>query len=72
MTDGRLGHDILCVGARHEGSENDNHVELVPCDAEDTWEYDARLALLQHQPSGRCLKVITSRFLHKVQSSSVC
>ena len=57
FSDGTLGHDILCVSARQEGSANDNHVELGPCDSEDSWDYDPRLAQLQHQPSGQCLKV---------------
>ena len=57
ISDGTLGHDILCVSARQEGSDNDNHVELGPCDNEDYWDYDPRLAQLQHQPSGQCLKV---------------
>ena len=57
LSDGTLGHDILCVSARQEGSDNDNHVELGPCDNEDYWDYDPRLAQLQHQPSGQCLKV---------------
>ena len=58
ISDGTLGHDILCVAARQEGSDNDNHVELAPCDWEtDFWDYDPRLAQLQHQPSGQCLKV---------------
>ena len=64
ISDGTLGHDILCVSARQEGSLNDNHVELAPCDSEDYWDYDPRLAQLQHQPSGQCLKVI------KIMSSS--
>ena len=58
ISDGTLGHDILCVSARQEGSLNDNQVELAPCDSEDYWDYDPRLAQLQHQPSGQCLKVI--------------
>ena len=57
ISDGTLGHDILCVSARQEGSVNDNHVELAPCDSEDSWDYDPRLAQLRHQPSGQCLKV---------------
>ena len=55
--DGRLSHDKLCIGARQEGSENDNHIELVPCYTEDTWTYDPRLAQLQHDQTGLCLKV---------------
>jgi len=55
--DGRLSHDKLCIGARQEGSENDNHVELVPCFTEDTWTYDPRLAQLEHDQTGLCLKV---------------
>ena len=57
-SDGRLSHDILCVGERQEGSENENHVELVPCDSEtDTWSYDQRTGRLQHDGNGLCLKV---------------
>ena len=57
-SDGRLSHDILCIGARAEDSENDNHVELVGCDSEtDLWYYDPRLAQLQHTHTGLCLKV---------------
>ena len=59
ISDGTLGHDILCVAARQEGSANDNHVELAPCDSEtDAWDYDPRLAQLQHQHTGQCLKVM--------------
>ena len=57
FSDGTLGHDILCVVARQEGSDNDNHVELGHCDTEKAWTYDPRLALLQHQSTGQCLKV---------------
>ena len=60
-SDGRLSHDILCIGARAEDSENDNHVELVSCDSEtELWYYDPRLAQLQHTQSGLCLKVTRS------------
>ena len=60
-SDGRLSHDILCIGARPEGSNNENHVELVSCDSQtDFWTYDPRLALLQHTHTGLCLKVTRS------------
>ena len=57
-SDGRLSHDILCIGARPPGSPNDNHVELVSCDSDtDVWRYDPRLATLHHLHTGLCLKV---------------
>ena len=56
--DKRLAHDILCIGERQEGSENDNHVELVSCDSDhDTWSYDQKSGLLKHDGNGLCLKV---------------
>ena len=56
-SDGRISRDILCMGAKKEGSENENHVGLTTCDTEDIWNYDPRLALLEHMPTGKCLKV---------------
>jgi len=53
----RITRDILCMGRRRKGSKNDNHVELVPCDGKDTWDYNPRSALLKHEESGLCLKV---------------
>ena len=45
------------MGAKKEGSEDENHVGLTTCDTEDIWNYDPRLALLEHMPTGKCLKV---------------
>lgn len=59
-SDGKISQNILCMGAKREGSKNDNHVEMVPCDTEDLWNYDPRLALLEHLPTGQCLRVTRS------------
>ena len=56
-SDGRISRDILCMGARRQGSENENQVELTSCETEDIWNYDPRLALLEHLPTGQCLRV---------------
>lgn len=61
--DGRLGHDMLCASARSPNSENESALELQPCDNADRWEYDPRLARLQHLDSGLCLRVTRSPLL---------
>ena len=71
-SDKRLGHDMLCIGARREGSENDNHVELVPCDSDDLWDYDPRLAQLQHLPTGQCLKVTRYINIQSMMGHDMC
>jgi len=59
-SDGRISRDILCMGSKREGSKNENDVELTTCDTQDIWTYDPRLALLEHMPTGKCLKVTRS------------
>merc|ERR1719219_1913823 len=36
-SDGRISRDILCMGAKREGSKNENDVELTTCDTQDIW-----------------------------------
>jgi len=55
--DKSISRDFLCVGKRRKGSKNDNHIELVPCDGEDSWDYNPHTAALKHEQSGKCLKV---------------
>jgi len=55
--DKSISRDFLCVGKRRKGSKNENHIELVPCDGEDSWDYNPHTAALKHEQSGKCLKV---------------
>ena len=56
-SDGQLGRDLQCVVARPEHSQEQNAVALGSCGQEPGWDYDPRLALLQHRLSGLCLRV---------------
>jgi len=56
-SDGRLTRDFLCIGKTGDESTHQNDVELVECDTDDIWNYDARTGQLQHVPSGSCLRV---------------
>jgi len=55
--DGRVTRDFLCMGKKRKGSKNDNHVELVPCDGKDTWDYNPKSGHLTHRESEKCLRV---------------
>jgi len=55
--DKKITRDVLCIGRRRKNSKNDNHVELVPCEEGDTWDYDPRSGLMKHEASDRCLRV---------------
>jgi len=55
--DKTITRDILCMGKRRKGSKNENHVELVPCEEADKWDYDPSSGLLMHSSSERCLMV---------------
>merc|ERR1719219_953958 len=56
-SDGRLTRDFLCIGKTGDESTHQNDVELVECDTDDIWNYDARTGQMQHVPSGSCLRV---------------
>jgi len=55
--DGRISHDILCIGASKKNDPEASPLQLVPCETADRWSYDPRLALLTHQPTNNCLRV---------------
>ena len=43
-SDGRLTRDFLCIGKTGDESTHQNDVELVECDTDDIWNYDARVS----------------------------
>jgi len=55
--DRTITRDILCLGRRRKGSNNDNHVQLVSCEEADAWDYDPNSGLMRHESSSRCLMV---------------